>query len=411
MKLCLIILGILFCFTDYYVTYSQEYQEISINKIYQVGLPVIRNFLPREYKAHNQKWAIVTDNRGLMYFGNSGGVLEFDGYRWNLIPVKNGIVRSLAVDDYGTIFAGSADDFGYLERNNTGQLVYKSLLHFLNINESIGHVWYTFNYKGSIIFVTNRFIFSFTFSDNSYSSPKIKTWFAEQRFRIAHKVNNDIYILESAKGILKFDGEKFNLIPGSELFKTNTIYSMLPYNEDGSQILIAARSIGLFIYDGIRFKSFKTDADSFIKTNNLYLPGTKLSDGTFVLSTSDAGVIILDRDGNVIRKINLSTGILDDGVLYTLHTKNKLWLALQNGISSIDLPSGISFLGQSSGLKGAVSDVKIINNIIYAATTAGIFKMDLNKQSLSNPVFEEIKNINNEAWCIINYKGKVIAAV
>ena len=377
----------------------------------QIGLPVIRNYLPKDYKAHNQNWAIVEDHRGKLYFGNSSGVLEFDGNRWNLIPVTNSLVRSLAVDNNGTIFVGSADDFGYLERHNNGSLVYKSLLSFLNINEPIGHVWYTFNHKGSIIFITDRFIFSFAFHDNSYSSSKIKTWVAEQRFRIAHKVNNDIYVLELAKGLLKFDGEKFNLISGSELFISNTIYSMLPFNDDGSEILIATRSIGLFVYDGNKFRQFKTDADPFIKTNNLYLPGTKLTDGTFALNTYDAGVVIIDSAGSVVRKINMETGIPDDGVLFTLQSKGKLWLALQNGISSIDIPSAVSYLNQNSGLKGSVSDVKIINNKIYAATTAGVFRLDINDSGSANPVFEEISNINNEAWWIINFNNSVIAAI
>lgn len=46
-----------------------------------LGVPVIRYYLPKEYKAHNQNRAIAEDSRGIMYFGNSGGLLEFDGYR------------------------------------------------------------------------------------------------------------------------------------------------------------------------------------------------------------------------------------------------------------------------------------------------------------------------------------------
>ncbi len=377
----------------------------------QIGLPVIRNYLPKDYKAHNQNWAIAEDYRGKLYFGNSSGVLEFDGNRWNLIPVTNSVVRSLAIDDYGTVFVGSADDFGYLELKDNGSLQYKSLIKHLNINEAIGHVWYTFNYKGSIIFITNRFIFSFSFNNNSYSDPDIKTWVAEQRYGVAHKVNNDIFVLETAKGLLRFDGVTFHFVQGSEIFREHSVFSILPYDHSGRELLLATRSKGLFIYDGTEFRPFKTDADVFLKSSNLYLPGIRLPDGTFVLNTIDAGVVIIDRAGSIVRKINMETGIPDNGVLYTLHTKGKLWLALQNGISSIDVPSAVSSLNQSSGLRGSVSDVKIINNKIYAASTSGIFKLDLNDPGSANPVFEKINDINNEAWWIINFNNSVIAAI
>ena len=83
--------------------FSPQSSEIYSDK-YQTGLPLVKNYLPRDYKAHNQNWAIVKDNRGVMYFGNSSGLLEFDGYDWNLIEVPNGIVRSLAVDKKGNHF-------------------------------------------------------------------------------------------------------------------------------------------------------------------------------------------------------------------------------------------------------------------------------------------------------------------
>ena len=93
------------------------------------GFPIIKNYLPKEYKAHNQNWAIVKDKRGIMYFGNSSGVLEYDGQNWNLVKVTNGIVRSMCVDDNGTIFIGAADDLGYLVRDTkNATLHYKSLI-------------------------------------------------------------------------------------------------------------------------------------------------------------------------------------------------------------------------------------------------------------------------------------------
>ena len=66
------------------------------------GKPFITNFSPKEYGAGPQNWAVVQDQRGVMYFGNSNGILEYDGSNWRLIQLPNSsTVRSLAIDEQG----------------------------------------------------------------------------------------------------------------------------------------------------------------------------------------------------------------------------------------------------------------------------------------------------------------------
>ena len=63
-----------------------------------IGAPVISNYDQKTYKAHSQNWVAVQDARGVMYFGNSNGILEFDGQRWQLIPSPgNLMVRALTI--------------------------------------------------------------------------------------------------------------------------------------------------------------------------------------------------------------------------------------------------------------------------------------------------------------------------
>jgi hypothetical protein len=55
----------------------------------EAGRPFIRHYTRKEYRASDQNWAIVQDDRGVMYVGNSVGVLEYDGVSWRLIQVPN----------------------------------------------------------------------------------------------------------------------------------------------------------------------------------------------------------------------------------------------------------------------------------------------------------------------------------
>ncbi|HLP61627.1 MAG TPA: hypothetical protein VK186_22495, partial [Candidatus Deferrimicrobium sp.] len=102
----------------------------------ETGSPFIRNYSPKEYNAHSQNWSVIQDNRGVMYFGNVDGVLEFDGVNWRLIRLPNfSMVRSLAIDKTGTVYVGGVGELGYLAPNKNGEIDYFSLLHLLDKKE------------------------------------------------------------------------------------------------------------------------------------------------------------------------------------------------------------------------------------------------------------------------------------
>lgn len=94
----------------------------------EAGQLPVYYFSPKDYNALEQNWDIAQDNRGIMYFANNHGILEYDGVEWRMIRVSNGsTVKSLASDINGRIYAGAQDEFGYLESDSIGQLTYISL--------------------------------------------------------------------------------------------------------------------------------------------------------------------------------------------------------------------------------------------------------------------------------------------
>lgn len=78
-------------------------------------MPLIQHFGQKDYKAHLQNYCAIQDKRGMLYIGNDGGLLEFDGRNWKLIKTKNKSgIRCLAIDTLGIIFGDANDEFGYL---------------------------------------------------------------------------------------------------------------------------------------------------------------------------------------------------------------------------------------------------------------------------------------------------------
>src|SRR5690554_6869599 len=78
---------------------------VSAQQIQRIGSPLVQQYTKAEYRAGNQNWAIASGPDGLIYAGNTEGLLVFDGQHWAVHQLPNGsTVRSVAVADDGKIY-------------------------------------------------------------------------------------------------------------------------------------------------------------------------------------------------------------------------------------------------------------------------------------------------------------------
>ncbi|HEY9008841.1 sensor histidine kinase [Ohtaekwangia sp.] len=91
----------------------------------------IRQYLADEYKA-GQNEEIVQGKDGMLYIANVDGLVTFDGYEWRTIFLpKHQAIYSLAVDSLENVYVGGIGEFGFFQRNDTGERVYHSLMHLV----------------------------------------------------------------------------------------------------------------------------------------------------------------------------------------------------------------------------------------------------------------------------------------
>ena len=76
----------------------------------EYGIPQIRNFGPADYRQESQNFCVVQDKNSLMYFGNTNGVMEYDGEHWPIGKVPGR--PKLAVNDNNEIYYGGYHTFG-----------------------------------------------------------------------------------------------------------------------------------------------------------------------------------------------------------------------------------------------------------------------------------------------------------
>ncbi|MEQ9423547.1 MAG: ATP-binding protein [Cyclobacteriaceae bacterium] len=385
----------------------------------EIGKPFITSWKPKEHGGDSQNWDIVQDDRGVMYFGNNLGILEYDGDSWRLIQLPNkGICRSLAKDNSGRIYVGGNGNFGYLASDSLGQIGFVSMLEYLP--EGVGDfsdVWQISLVGNEIYFRTTEYLFKWLPSNeqNSILSGEIKVWEPDNAFHVGFVVNNNLYMREWGKGLLKMQDDSLKLVPNGEKFASERIYVMLPINHSAEsnngkseEILVGTRSKGLFIYDGQDFKPFKTEVDEYLLKNSLYLPGVVLSDNRLLLNTNNGGAVVIDSNGNLLQEINRANGLPDEGVNYVYQdpsSSGTLWLALQNGIARVEAGGNFSFFDADRGIETGVEKMMRHHNLLYTTSFSGVSYLDE-----STGLFLPVKLPVTQAWDLIAANNQLLTA-
>ncbi|MFC3879828.1 ATP-binding protein [Algoriphagus namhaensis] len=355
------------------------------------GFPAITNYSPKEYDAFRQNWIFAQDKRGIIYVGNTDGLLEFDGNTWQLhtVPNKSGILGMDFSSD-GKLFVGAQGDLGYFASDSQGKLTFYSLLdHLPEENQDFSNVTETYFNQGKVYFNSEKYLLIWDIEKKEFEVIPSKNG-----FHVLFKANDTIYIREWGVGLKVLKNGSLSLLEGGEQFENERIYSILPFPDEPGVLLIVTRSKGFFKYDGISFEPFKTEVDQFIKDNVLYLPGTVLRDGHFLLGTLNGGAIIIDKEGRKIAQYNQNIGIINNTVYFSFQDQaGGIWLGTENGISRIDYETPVSYFDYRSNITSYSHDIIRFKGLIYASTADGIYTLDP-----KTSVFNHLSEFNIQSW-------------
>ena len=336
---------------------------------------MLSNFLPQDYNAESQNWAIVEDDRGIIYVGNGSGILEYDGVTWKQISLPNRIMaRSLARDQSGRIWVGGNNELGYLTSDEQGSTVFVSLREKIPAQYSdFLDVWTTYATDDGIYFTTWGAIFR-------WDGISMKVWSPQNSFHMSFVVDGAFYVREFGIGLRRMEhtesGEELLLAPGGERFAETRIYAMLPF--DGEQILIGTREENLFLYDGQQAKAFHTEADRLLTEGGIYQPGVVLPGGLYGLGTTSEGLIVIDSAGNLVEQVNSEAGLQDNTIFFTYADSHaNVWLGMDKGIARVEVGSHFTLYDARSGLPNTVSALARHKGRLYAGDISGLKRLEL----------------------------------
>ncbi len=364
----------------------------------------VTNFTPKNYGVlqNPQNWCVTESREGLIYVGNDNGVMEYDGTKWNFLPVILGQrVFSLAVDSSNILFAGTTGQFGYFHRSAIGKPEYVSLSDSLlkADDKYFSNVWRIYATKEKVFFQAYEAIFV-------YDYKTIKVIYPESTFHLLMYADGEIYARERQKGLVKITVDKTEVIDKSETTATYGIFALLSDESNRNRLMMVTQELGLF---WLNKKGGLTDINSpdedFLVKSKIY-GGIKLPGNLFALNTELSGTIVVDVKGKIRYILNDQTGLQNNYVIAQYFDKTgNLWLALNKGLSKADWYSPLQVFDESAGLHGTIHDAVFFRDKIYVASSDGLFIKDDNA-----PRFERDNTIHHLVKKILEYKNTLLIA-
>jgi DNA-binding CsgD family transcriptional regulator/intracellular septation protein A len=366
------------------------------------GDQVINKFISSHIPIDNQNWGISQNPvNGFIYFANSEGLIEYNGISSKLfsLPFRQ-TVRSVLVSQNGIIFTGSFEEFGFWKNNVKGNLIYTSLSEKINIEKN-DEIWKIYEDKGVIYF--QSFTTIYCYKGNEVTSVKapytLLFMFPTSRGFITQILNNGLYW---------FDGERFTFISGSQIFGWKKVHSIIEVGEN--DYWVCTENDGIFRFDGHKFLFQNSEISTYLKQQSCNA-GLNLSDSLLAFGTIQNGVVICNRNGEIIKKIDYTNGLNNNTVLSLFKDRDDgLWIGLDEGANYFSIFSPGTRYANSSGTIGTIYSIIHDHEKLFLGTNHGLFEASINKSN-EDYSFNDIKlmpGTQGQVWTLEQYEDQIL---
>ncbi|MGM0497849.1 MAG: two-component regulator propeller domain-containing protein, partial [Bacteroidota bacterium] len=302
-----------------------------------------------------------------MYFGNTDGLLIYDGTQWRMKFLPNrSAVRAIKGDQQNNLYVGGENEFGKFVKDSGGRLEYTSYTSLLPDSlERVRNIWQIFIHNDSIVFQERNKLFIF---NDDQLIDVIKT---KYQFFWGFKHNDQLFFFEAGRGMTRLTEGRTRLVPNGQFYENHTPRALFRWSED--TLLFASPIDGLAFYDGKEFTYWDIPVSDFIVENRLY-SGTQLSENLLALGTQNAGVMIMNKEGEAQELINKENGLQNNMVFDMMQDNHgNLWLGLANGISFLNLNSPFRYYTEKYGIPKQNYYVTKHEGNLYFSNDVGVY--------------------------------------
>jgi len=359
----------------------------------------IKPFLTGNLNISSQSWGICQNPKNqLIYFANTQGLVEFNGLSsriWKHPEQK--IIRSIQIDGTGKIFTGSFEDFGYWSTEQNGDLRYHSISPKTQPNDEI---WKIYIKKGKVYFQ------SFT-SIYIYDYKTVKRVSAPTIILFMFPVNDEFIVQGLSEGLYRLNNETFTFIPGSQVFTTSKVHSIIPTGK--GSFMVCTDKQGIYTYNGNTFTHSNSDISSFLSDQNCNA-AVQINDTLFAFGTILNGIVFGNNKGQILKQYNYSNGLRNNTVLSLYRDNQKgLWIGLDEGAGYFGIENPFTPYFNPTGTLGTIYAVLHDANKLYIGTNHGLFVATISEIN-SSYSFSDIRMIpgsQGQVWTIVKHNNQI----
>jgi hypothetical protein len=325
----------------------------------QPGNSFLAHYAPSDERIDYHSMGMVQDERGLIYFTNKKGVLEFDGKNWQLIATP-GAVYTLVLH-HNEVFASGVFGFGKLIQKGSHR-VYQSLNTSPTIFSSAVA-------NDKVLFCNETHLF--VFSNDKIEKEVIAD--AADNFEGLVQVREKVFVKSFQRGLLEWTGDKLEkprvqLPSESELIFSATM-------EKSGDVLLATEAGKVYLLKGQAPPiELKLSDAAYLRQNKL-VNGAWVNEKLAALGTLRGGVLFINpTTGATEEIIDYKSGLRDNEVFALLGDHNEgMWVAHEYGFTRIAPSLPFRSFNHYPGLSGNLLCTHSINGRLYVGTTLGLY--------------------------------------
>ncbi len=361
-------------------------------------VPPVTSYSKADYDAERQNWNIAQDSKGIMYFANTAGLLQYDANTWHLFRMSNRLgLRSVAIDSNDRIYTGSYEEFGYWESGNDGNLTYHSLSNKLkDYHFNNDEIW-------RIIILDEKVYFQSFGSYFIYDGNRVIHYSPPEAILFFLKTPQGILAQGMQSGLFKMVHDSLVFIPGSQVMKNALIRAVVQLEPDS--VLLGTSSKGLYLYEisKNRFTPWKTEADNILINGQINC-ATVATDSVLCFGTIGSGLVAINKKGKLLWHFNKDYALPTNTVLY-LYTdvQNNIWAALDQGLALVGINSSFRYVSAASKNIELVYTAIKFNNSLYIGTNQGAFRLDEKSNT-----FRLLAGTQGQVWQLANEDGQLL---
>lgn len=352
------------------------------------GRTYVQNFSARDFRGRPTLFAPALTPAGLVAYANFGSLVIYDGKSWQNIPVSDRPILSVYPARDGSYWLGLVEDFGRLVREPSGQWRFTSYAERLPADlRPVGQVWSIATEDQDVFFSTSRHIIRLRHGDPAQARAWAPTELSKLLDSPVHqnatvtpiltRVAGRLCWFQRGSGLLEYRGDDFVPVWKHIAELRDIQVSYVHGFADGALRLLKFDGT-LLAYDTAGHAIPWPQPVKSLLGGSFIRAVAPMADGGMIITSHEAGIFWLDREGRLLRHITQQDGLDTNQIIgSTADTQGNLWLASQRGGARIELESQLTFFDPVNGTS-TLGMEQIIRHAgrLYASAADGLYRLE-----------------------------------